>query len=126
MKKRLILIAILIAAVFAGWYFLFRKIEQKVEFATYDPEITKNQKYDPKDKSLAMVLVLQPDKKRRPVIIRKGITDGMYTEIKEVVWGKIDEGEEVILGSMQDLETAMRNPSLQQVMGGAMGGPPRR
>lgn len=129
MKKRVILIAILIVAIgLASWHFLFRKTEQKIIIEKYSPEITKDQKFDPNDKSLATIWILQKDGKIRPVIIRKGITDGTYTEIKEVVWGKLElyEGDEVITDAIQELGASIPKLNLQQIMGGVGGGPPRR
>ncbi|MGB9847963.1 MAG: hypothetical protein ACP5IX_00420 [Patescibacteria group bacterium] len=56
-------------------------------------------------------------KNLRPVLIRIGISDGQYTEIKEILYGEIKEGDFVVTGkttpqsssSQQDINRIFRS-----------------
>ncbi|MGA9405486.1 MAG: efflux RND transporter periplasmic adaptor subunit [Bacteroidota bacterium] len=51
--------------------------------------------------------VVDKDKKLSPIYIRTGISDGTYTEI---LHGKVEEGEEVVVGVMSQRPTAAAPP----------------
>lgn len=56
--------------------------------------------------------------KIRPVIIRIGITDGEYTEIKEIFYGELCEGEFVVTGIINKKSGGQEtgnNPSFNQI-----------
>jgi HlyD family secretion protein len=48
---------------------------------------------------VAIVWTQLPDKTLKPVQVRTGITDHTYTEVKEVLKGKLKDGDELIIGS---------------------------
>lgn len=51
------------------------------------------------EKKLAIIWVWSvKEKKIYPVVVKTGLSDGRYTEIKEVVLGKLEEGDLVVVG----------------------------
>ena len=71
------------------------------------------------------VWVMNDRKKLESVMVRTGITDGTYTEI---VRGKIDEGKEIVVGTIQKAtaQASGASPFNQQRQGPGGGGMPRR
>jgi len=65
------------------------------------------------------VWVLNKDKKLEPIMIRTGLSDGTFTE---VVRGKVEEGEEIVVGSL----IQRGNSSAPTSPFGSNGGGPRR
>ena len=65
---------------------------------------------------VAIVWKLRPDKTLEPVRVRTGITDHTVTEVVQVLNGELNDGDDVITGSM--VSNANRPPS--------MGGPTMR
>lgn len=54
------------------------------------------------------IWVMNDRKKLEPVMVRTGISDGTFTEI---VRGRIDEGKEIVIGTMSQRPTAQQNTS---------------
>src|SRR5262245_22809405 len=71
---------------------------------------------------VAVVWKLQPDKSIVPVQVRTGITDHTYTELKQVLAGNVDQGDQLVIG-LADVNrpTGARAPGI-----GIGGGAPRR
>ena len=67
---------------------------------------------------VAVIWKLHPDKTLEPVRIRTGITDHTVTEVAQVLKGQLNDGDELVTGSM-GASAGSRPPG----MGG--GGPPR-
>jgi HlyD family secretion protein len=67
---------------------------------------------------VAVVWKLRPDKTLEPVRIRTGITDHTVTEVAQVLKGQLNEGDELVTGTMAASSGAARPPGLG-------GGPPR-
>ena len=74
-------------------------------------------------RGITRIWVMNERKKLEPIMVRTGISDGTFTEI---VRGKIEEGQEIVVGTIAK-QTAAQNsssPFNQQRQGG--GGVPRR
>jgi HlyD family secretion protein len=67
---------------------------------------------------IAVVWKLRPDKTLEPVRIRTGITDHTVTEVAQFLNGELQEGDQLVTGSMSTGSAASRPPG--------MGGGPRR
>jgi hypothetical protein len=61
---------------------------------------------------VAVVWKLRPDKTLEPVRIRTGITDHTVTEVAQVLNGQLNEGDELITGSMATNPGATRAPGV--------------
>src|SRR5262245_51653416 len=72
---------------------------------------------------VAIVWKLQPDKSIVPVQVRTGITDHTYTELKQVLAGDVDQGDQLVIGSadISRPSSGARAPGM-----GIGGGAPRR
>ena len=63
--------------------------------------------------------VLNKNKKLEPIVVRTGLMDGTFTEIQR---GKIEEGQEVVVGAIQQKPSNSSTPFSPQQGGGGMGG----
>jgi HlyD family secretion protein len=61
---------------------------------------------------VAVVWKLRPDKTMEPVRIRTGITDHTVTEVAQVLNGQLNEGDELITGSIAASPGAARAPGM--------------
>ena len=97
--KKIVLIAVLFLVVgWALWYFLFQGLEKQEPLIAVDSAvIIKSLKLDVKDRELAVIWVLEKNGELRPVVIRKGITDDAYMEVKEIIWGRLSEGDMIVV-----------------------------
>lgn len=67
---------------------------------------------------------MNANKKLEPVMVRTGMTDGTFTEI---VRGKIEEGKEIVVGTVAPRsQTSSTNSPFNQQRQGQGGGMPRR
>jgi len=79
-------------------------ISQKIDLKKLDP-----------DMRLIWIAKDEKGEKIQPVLVRIGITDGTYTEIKEVIFGEIKEGEFVVTGRATADQINTRTPDINQV-----------
>jgi len=101
MKK--IIIFILIVAVAAAGFFLWRSLKGKAAVVATQKQLVVGQmlklKDDLKKQGLYLIWIAEEKTKTiRPVIIRVGVTDNEYTEVKEIIYGELKEGQFVITG----------------------------
>ncbi|MFA6468035.1 MAG: efflux RND transporter periplasmic adaptor subunit [Bacteroidota bacterium] len=75
-------------------------------------------------RSFSRVWVMNDRKKLEPVMVRTGISDGTFTEI---VRGKIEEGQEIVVGTIAQKTNGQQNSSpFNQQRPGGSGGMQRR
>jgi len=79
-------------------------VSQKIDLKKLDP-----------DMRLIWIAKDEKGEKIQPVLVRIGITDGTYTEIKEVIFGEIKEGEFVVTGRATADQINTRTPDINQV-----------
>jgi len=104
MKKKLIIGLILFIALFFTVWFILNRGSRPVQ-GFYNPQQTIllaiAEKINLKKLEPDMRLIWLSDengKNLRPVLIRVGISDGQYTEIKEILFGEIKEGDFIVTG----------------------------
>jgi len=78
-------------------------ISQKIDLKKLDP-----------DMRLIWVSEDETGEKIRPVLVRIGMSDGTYTEIKEILFGEIKEGEFVVTGQATAEQINTRTPDINQ------------
>jgi len=78
-------------------------ISQKIDLKKLDP-----------DMRLIWVSEDETGEKIRPVLVRIGMSDGTYTEIKEILFGEIKEGEFVVTGRATAEQINTRTPDINQ------------
>ncbi|HOK20719.1 MAG TPA: hypothetical protein PLX73_02260 [Candidatus Paceibacterota bacterium] len=121
MKKRTIIILILMVCVCMGIAVFWNHSKSSLVPAS---EVQKTvlsaiaQKIDLKklepDMRLIWISEDEAGKKIRPVLVRIGMSDGTYTEIKEILFGEIKEGEFVVTGRATAEQINTRTPDLNQ------------
>ena len=72
---------------------------------------------------VAVVWKLLPDKSIAPVQVRTGITDHTYTELNQVLAGKLEPGDQLVIGPA---DVAGSAPSRRTGPGMGIGGPRTR
>ncbi len=63
------------------------------------------------------IYILNKNKKLEPIMVRTGLSDGTYTEI---VRGKVDEGQEIVIGTIAQKTNSTRSPLTGQSGGQGM------
>jgi len=101
MKKWII--AVLILTLVVAGFFLWRSLKGKAAVVATQKQLVVGQmlklKDDLKKQGLYLIWIAEEKTKTiRPVLIRIGVTDDEYTEIKEIVYGELKEGQFVITG----------------------------
>jgi hypothetical protein len=69
---------------------------------------------------VAIVWKLMPDKSIVPVQVRTGITDHTYTELKQLLAGNVEAGDQLVIGSAD-----INRPTGGRAPGIGIGGPRR-
>ena len=105
MKKIVVFILIVLVAVagFFVWRSLKGKASAKAALMATQKQLVVGQmlklRDDLKKQGLYFIWIAEEKTKTiRPVLIRIGVTDDEYTEIKEVIYGELKEGQSVITG----------------------------
>jgi len=115
MKKIVVFILIVLVAVagFFVWRSLKGKATAKAAVIAAQKQLVVGQvlklKDDLKKQGLYLIWIAEEKTKTiRPVLIRIGITDNEYTEVKEIVYGELKEGQFVITGISTTKEEAQQ------------------
>lgn len=74
-------------------------------------------------RGLGRVWVMNDNKKLEPIMVRTGLSDGTFTEI---VRGKVEEGQEIVVGTLNQRSTATQTTSPFNTQQRNSGGMPRR